>query len=283
MGLELAARSGDPISHTSREGWGTALAILGAVVGAVIVIATAPVSIPTLAVAATVAAGATATVATTTLAGAAIGEAIGSNDTDPTAGYIVNGASTVFTGPGMPEAARMSDPIDCHPGQKIADGSDSVFIEGWNASRKTDETWCAGKISDGCHTVLIGGDRIGQYGSQDRSELSRGYRLTMTVVDWAGTIASLGGKTAFRELALPVAGLLIKAYSASGLPLHDEVGAYGGTAVTALSLLTGKRPSNWTLQETTDNVGSVIGGGSSINNEVTREGPPRTYGPPPRG
>jgi uncharacterized Zn-binding protein involved in type VI secretion len=203
-----------------------------------------------------------------------VGELIGSKVKNPNAGDIINGATAVFTGPGMPKAARMSDPVKCHS-MTIAEGSESVFIERWNAARRNDETWCAGKINDGCESVLIGGNPIGQVGSGSRTELSTAYTATFTTVDWVGTAASLGGKTVLKELALPVTGIAVKGYGASGLPYAQEVNAYGGTAVNVASALTGKpvKPQEWA-----DTSSALVGNSTDIVGVATDGGKPKTYG-----
>jgi uncharacterized Zn-binding protein involved in type VI secretion len=271
MGLERAARVTDPIAHTQREGWGIVGALLGATVGVFIVILTAPVALPALAIAA----GVTATIATTTVAGSVVGEMHGATIPYPAAGYITDGAATVFTGPEMHEAARMSDPVDCHP-EKIADGSDSVFIEGWNAARNSDGTTCAGTISDGCESVLFGGERIGRAGTTERTELSGGYRATIKVIDWIGTIASLGSKVAIGEVALPLAGTAVKAYSETS-PEAAQQGQVLGAIITGAQIVTGKRPSEWRLQDTADNAGAVVQSGTGVDSVLRRPAPPRTY------
>src|SRR5262249_33520107 len=156
----------------------------------VALVAAAPVALAGLGVVAgaMVVAGAASTVIGSTLVGEAVGETIGSHVAAPNAGDIAEGAHTVFTGPGQPEAARMSDPVKCHSGQTIAEGGDSVFIEGWNAPRKGDAPQCAGKIQDGCASVLIGGNPIGRAGSASRSELPTWFQDAKWGLDWAGTI-----------------------------------------------------------------------------------------------
>src|SRR5262249_53593866 len=145
------------------------------------------------------------------------------------------GAHTVFTGPDQPRAARMSDPVKCHSGQTIAEGSETVFMENWNASRKGDATMCAGKIQDGCANVLIGGAPSGRHGSASRSELPWWFQDAKIGLEWAGTITGfVSGKGELKkglELGLQAAGAGVKAYAASGLPGAKDVGYYGGAAV----------------------------------------------------
>ena len=50
--------------------------------------------------------------------------------------------------------------LDGHSGHWVCKGSDSVFIEGFNASRIGDTTSCAGKIVEGSSTVFTGGTPV---------------------------------------------------------------------------------------------------------------------------
>jgi uncharacterized Zn-binding protein involved in type VI secretion len=256
---------------------------IGVILGAAIVAVTAPISLPALAAAGVVGgtlmvAGAASTVIGTTLLAEGIGENVGAHVSAPNAGDIADGAHSVFTGPGQPKAARMSDPVKCHSGQTIAEGSDSVFIENWNASRKGDATQCAGKIQDGCANVLIGGNPIGRHGSADRSELPGWFRAMKTGLDWAGTITGfVTGKGIVKKgaaLALQGASLGVKAYAASGLPDAKQVGYYGGAAVAVGKLATGDLKS---LGGQISASQGVMGQGNAAYNFFGSGPPPRTY------
>ena len=284
MGLERAARVGDPVEHSHRFGGGVLGAIAGVAIGVAIVALTAPISLPALAAAGVVGgtllvAGAASTVITSTLVAEGVGETVGSHVSAPNAGDIADGAHTVFTGPGQPKAARMSDPVKCHSGQTIAEGSDTVFIESWNASRKGDATMCAGKIQDGCASVLIGGNPIGRAGSASRSEIPVWFQDAKVALDWAGTITGfVSGKGELKKgvkLALQAAGAGVKAYAASGAPGAKQVGYYGGTAVSVAKLATGGVPTS-----IASGVGvgqSVVGQGNSAVNFFGSGPPPHTY------
>jgi uncharacterized Zn-binding protein involved in type VI secretion len=239
MSLERAARVGDPVEHSHRFGGGLLGALVGVAIG-VALVAAAPVAL---------------------------------------AGLGVVAGAMVVAGAGQPKAARMSDPVKCHPGQTIAEGSDTVFIENWNASRKGDATMCAGKIQDGCANVLIGGNPIGRAGSANRSELPTWFQDAKIGLDWAGTITGfVSGKGELKtgaKLALQAASLGVKAYAASGAPGAKQVGYYGGAAVAVGKLATGGVPTN--LVSGVQAGQTVVGQGSSAANYFGGGPPPHTY------
>jgi hypothetical protein len=125
--------------------------------------------------------------------------------------------------------------------------------------------------------VLIGGGRIGQSGSTERTELSTAYRWTFSAIDWAGMIAGLGGKKAVSELALPVAGMAVHAYQDAGLPGGAQVGTYGGALIAGAQLATGHAPSKWAAEDWASNSATVVGSGIGVEQQATSSGPPRTY------
>lgn len=137
--MPKAARVKDTIAHTSQfAGMLTGLA-LGVVVGAV-AIATGGAGLVFLCAAA----------ATGAKAGGLLGKLFTSNQ-----GVIIKGAKTVRIG--RREAARaVDDKVDCHPDQPIAQGSRTVVIEDFPASRIGDKTVCDGTISSGSANVEIG-------------------------------------------------------------------------------------------------------------------------------
>ena len=282
MALERAARVGDPVEHTHRFGGGVLGFALGALAGVAIGVALVAAAPVTLAAAgliggAMIVAGAASTGIGVTLVGEALGETIGSHVAAPNAGDIADGARTVFTGPGQPKAARMSDPVKCHPGQTIDEGSKTVFIENWNASRKGDATHCAGKIQDGCASVLIGGDPIGRHGSADCSEVPWWWHDGMIGLGWVGTaLGFINGKGEVKAgvaLALQGTGAAVTAYSQSGLPGAKAVGFYGGAAVTAGKIATG----NPTAISNISSGISVVGQGNNAGNFFGGSPPPQTY------
>jgi uncharacterized Zn-binding protein involved in type VI secretion len=252
--LERAARVGDPVQHSGIEagGWtGLALGLLigAAVVGAAVlcapavgavlvgsaVVEAAAVGASTTAVALGVA-SATSTVIGAGLTGESVGELVGKH-THHDAGDIIDGAHTVFTGEGMPKAARITDPVKCHAGKRIAQGSDSVFIENHNASRKGDGTECGGTIHDGCATVLIGGNPAGDMGSESVSGLLTGTKRTL---DATSTVLGFVNPKNWVAVALQATGAAAKLYAASGRPGAQTVGYLGGAAVAAGKVMNGQ-------------------------------------------
>jgi uncharacterized Zn-binding protein involved in type VI secretion len=145
-----AARKTDEIEHTSAlTGLLTGL-VVGVVVGAVI--------------GATLATGGTAAIVLGAVVGASTGgslvgmagEWIGSMFTSP-AGPIDEGLWSVRINDLF--AARVTDPVACSKDgpMPIATGSDSVFIGGLPAARKSDKTVCGAAIAEGSPDVLVGG------------------------------------------------------------------------------------------------------------------------------
>jgi uncharacterized Zn-binding protein involved in type VI secretion len=251
--LERAARVGDPIEHSNIEGGGwtgliVGIAIGAAIVGAAVLCAPAVGAVlvggaivgataagaSATAVALGVAAGAS-TIIGAGLAGEGVGERLGKKS-HHAAGDIIDGASTVFTGEGMPKAARITDPLKCHSGKRISQGSESVFIENHNASRKGDGTECGGKILDGCATVLIGGNPVGDMGAESVSGLLKGTKTTLDVTNTALGFVTARGWVA---MSLQATGAAAKAYAATGAPGAKSVGYFGGAAVAAGKLATG--------------------------------------------
>lgn len=207
--FDRAARVGDHISHSYAPAGEMLGAALGIVIGCVITVASDGALI--------------GFAPDVILIGADVGKAIGSHFHDEDSGRISRGAATVTTGEGMPRAARMSDALICadakgtgqalmglasvfgppgmavagiyelagggsHPGAFVADGSECVFIEGWNAARRGDKTSCGGQISTGCETVLIGCRTIGRVGTKNLSEIPPWLDWAHSAVDWAGFI-----------------------------------------------------------------------------------------------
>ena len=201
MMIEFAARQGDPVAHSKKFSWGVIGAIAGGIACGVLLFVFPPAGLAALAAGAEVTTGAvvvgTAAAVSTTAAGIsggkALGEVVGSYQINPNAGDIADGSPTVATGLGQPRAARMSSPLRCHPGDQVATGSDSVFIDPpeWPASRKLDYTSCGGQISDGCPTVLIGGNPVKRVGTEIKERPGTGYKVTFLVIDIVGTAAGL--------------------------------------------------------------------------------------------
>lgn len=146
--VEEAARITDPIEHSHALAGIIGGLIVGAVIGAAIVLSGGTA----LAVGALI-------VGTCTGAsfGGMIGQLAGSLWTSK-AGEICSGAATVFIHQ-LKAARAIEDTVDCHSGEKIAQGSKTVSIERQPAARKGDKTTCDGTISAGFPRVLVGTGR----------------------------------------------------------------------------------------------------------------------------
>ena len=143
-----AARIGDQVSHTSAFAGLIVGALAGAVIGAAIV--------ATGGAAALAIAGAACTGASL---GGMLGELVGSM-IPAVGGPIITGALTVYIGgDGRQAAIACRSTVACiiHKVSLVAQGSETVLIEGMHAARKTDKGVCSFVIAQGCSTVLIGG------------------------------------------------------------------------------------------------------------------------------
>ncbi|MFL9872634.1 PAAR domain-containing protein [Paraburkholderia megapolitana] len=149
--LLAAARLGDPVAHTPSKGWMIAGLIAGAIVGAAIVAVTGGAA---LVVVAAIAAGA--------VAGGGLGEVLGTMSWAPrhVTGSLVRGSSNVFVNGKAAIRAHLSlGTCTDHSGppQIVAQGSLTVYINGWPASRKEDKLTCSAIINAGSPNVLVGG------------------------------------------------------------------------------------------------------------------------------
>ncbi|HVK68277.1 MAG TPA: PAAR domain-containing protein [Polyangium sp.] len=217
-----AARVGDPIEHTNALLGAITGIAMGLAIGVAIGIAgILTVATGGLAAVAFAVIGAAAMACTGAVAGFSFGEWIGQKSKS-ISGVIKEGAKTVFIGQGCPPAARAYDKLACgdppvtpgkvvvaallgplgmiglgiysfsrsdHGDARIADGSKTVYIEGFNAARETDETECSGKIVQGCKTVRIGGPRIQLL--PKRPEISEKFREWMARIDKAGVLLGI--------------------------------------------------------------------------------------------
>jgi len=172
---QRAARLTDPVGHGLGMIGMIGGALLGAAVGAIMIL-TLPVSAPLLV-------GALVGVAA---AGAFAGGALAGDQfmhglqtalalPDPTTGMIgIVGSPNVRIGY-LPAARAKLDaapvcnglfslnhlPIPMYgPPARIAEGSSTVFINGMPAARVSSKLECGGEIKDGCSTVIIGGPTI---------------------------------------------------------------------------------------------------------------------------
>lgn len=205
--VEEAARIQDPIEHSHALAGIIGGLVAGAIIGAAIVLTGG----------AAVAVGAVIVGACTGASfGGMIGQLAGSLWTSK-AGEICSGAATVFIH--QQKAARaVADTVDCHSGEHIAQGSETVSIERQPAARKGDKTTCDGTISAGFPRVLVGTGRatylpispevplwleigvmaLGLVGGIGEIALaSRGLRMVMAARLGAGlvtgTLGSIGG------------------------------------------------------------------------------------------
>ncbi|MDR2871941.1 MAG: PAAR domain-containing protein [Xanthomonadaceae bacterium] len=143
---DAPARQGDPIAHVNKN-----LAILGAIVGAVLVIG---VGIATCGAGLVVMAAATAAAG---VAGGFIASAASTaGQYGDNKGHILSGSPDVFF-EGRP-VARVGDPVLCsdHPGSPppvLAEGAKTVFVNSRNLVRIGHRTTCDGNINDGCTTI----------------------------------------------------------------------------------------------------------------------------------
>jgi uncharacterized Zn-binding protein involved in type VI secretion len=150
---EAAARLDDPIEHSSALGGLLAgLAIgAGAVLVGIAIVGTG--GLGAVALCAMVGAGAAT--------GAGIGQLLGSlSFASHGAGQIKTGSGNVFTNSKAAARAHVDTAVCDQHGpapQILAQGSDSVYINGQPAARVGDRTVCDGKISSGSANVFIGG------------------------------------------------------------------------------------------------------------------------------
>ena len=201
-----AARIGDPIEHTPAmlgfaigavAGLGVGIALLGAAVAAPF---TGGLSLVAAAGAIAAVGGIAAITGGGALAGGKIASLIGSYD----AGPIETGSGNAFTN-GRLAARAVEDTAACKdhaPHRRIAQGSDSVFINGFPAARIKDKTECDGTISEGSPNVFIG------RGQQTYLDISPEIPAWMTTTaQWmvvvGGAVAvGFGGLAAFMSCGL---------------------------------------------------------------------------------
>ncbi|MCQ0970249.1 DUF6531 domain-containing protein [Paracoccus sp. TK19116] len=167
----------------------------------------------------------------TTGGAALVGAQIGSLSKNPK-GPIVTGTGNVFYGPGRISAARaVIDTVACkdHGTKRIAQGSDSVFINTYPAVRDSDKTECDGDVKSNFDNIFIGAETA-TYLEID-SEIP-GWMLS--VAEWmviGGTAVALLAGGAFAFIAGGLCGLasfgLVTALSFAG----SIVGGIAGGAI----------------------------------------------------
>lgn len=145
-----AARVGDKVAHSN--------ALTGFLIGALVGVAAG------LAIGFVIGTGGLGALLLGAVAGAAIsyltetiGTKIGSSIMGPPTGAIATGSANVFVNR-KPAARAMLSTADCKESgpQKVAQGSETVFINQWNASRIDDKLQCGAKIIEGSPDVFIG-------------------------------------------------------------------------------------------------------------------------------
>lgn len=148
-----AARLHDGIEHNSALGGLLAGAVIGiamAVAGAALIVCTAGLGAVLLGVVLSVGAG----------AAPAVGESWGAARSSPAGDITQTGCSPNVFINGRNAALTTQSIAKCenHPAPvQIADGSASVFINGYPAARKGDKLTCDSKIATGSNNVFIGG------------------------------------------------------------------------------------------------------------------------------
>jgi RHS repeat-associated protein len=262
MSGQAAARLGDPVAHTAAMGGFE----MGGLVGAAVGIAALAFVIGTGGTGAIViaAAGAVAATGGGALAGMHVGEAY-----TTTTGAIVSGSGDVLVN-GRHAARAIIDTAACsnHSSpQKIAQGSQSVFIDKNPAARAGDQVTCAAVIAAGSPNVFFGA-APGDYLSVS-PEVPAWMVRTAAVMAIAGTAVALGvgaaaafaagglcGAAAFGvEAAAGIGGSVLgsAALGAIGEALGGAKGrawgeVLGGVAGGALGGAAGSELANRTLE-----------------------------------
>ena len=208
--MPKAARLHDPVGHSMAMVGLVAGLVAGAVIGALCV-----------------ATGGAALIAVAAVAGAAagggIGEVLGSLSALPliTTGMIQTGSPNVHTNSRPSTRAHLDVDIcsgmppfgfPSHPINPIAQGSKTVHINSWPASRVGDLTVCSAKIQDGSNNVRIGGPTA----TTDK--------INPEIPEWINDTLMVVGFVAACILAGPVVAVLGFAASMIG----GEIGSYYG-------------------------------------------------------
>ena len=237
-----AARIGDQIGHTcAMKGFWRGLVIGFIVTGVVL-----------LAAGATIATGGAAAVVigaliAGTAGGALSGIKIGAQfDSDPM-GPIKSGSSDTFLGPARLPAARATlDFVLCddHDKKRIAQGSETVFINGAHAARRSEKTECDAKIREGEPTIFFGGETYTtlQISPEVSPKLLFWLQVAVLVggaiatggavltVGWGAALCGLGGSIVggkvFGALGREVGGAL---WGEKGAVILETVGEFGGS------------------------------------------------------
>jgi uncharacterized Zn-binding protein involved in type VI secretion len=242
MGAAEAARLGDEIGHSS--------AMAGLITGVLVGLAAAAAVVAIVGTgglaAVAIGAGIAAAGAAGGLSGAYIGELIEGSPT----GAVQSGSTNVVIG-SQPAARAEADIGNCskHHSPVIAEGSSTVSVNSFPASRKGDKLECGAKIRKGMKTVLIGGETVQT--REIASEIPGWLTATLWVVMIAGTIIATGGAALVIGVG-PALGAL-----AGGLVGSAVLGWVGGKAGRYIGGLLGNAELGARIGEV---VGSTIGG-----------------------
>jgi RHS repeat-associated protein len=253
---EMAARLTDPIGHGLGMLGMIAGALLGAAVGALMIIAL-PVTAPLL-VGALVGTAAVGALAGGALAGDQLMNGIQKAFSlpDPTTGIVgMIGSPNVLIGM-LPAARAVLDmaaacdglfsvnhlPLPVFgPPPPIAEGSQTVLINGMPAARVSSKLVCGAVITNGCPTVNIGGPTVRLLPVDDLEEEMRGFfgSLLQASLIAAGVITFLMGGEAFLGFATMFVGF--SAVNEGMGMLGDAIGPgwrdilQGGTGLLAIA------------------------------------------------
>lgn len=184
-----AARIDDPITHTN--------ALNGLIAGALIGGGIALLTVSTGGLAAVAIVGAA------TVAGAGVGELIGSLsfNTHVTGKVATPGSPDVRIN-GLRAARAHLDFVACsdHSGPPpVAQGSDSVSINGWPAARVGDRSGCDAEISEGSPNVIVGGGTTTT--DEIAPEVPESVHMAMLAVGLASAVVLAGPVAAVLGLA----------------------------------------------------------------------------------
>ncbi|MEB5704253.1 PAAR domain-containing protein [Pantoea anthophila] len=224
-----AAREQDEIAHTASKGWMIAGLVGGAILGAAAVVVTGGAALVAVSAAA---AGA--------CAAGGVGEVLGSMSWAPrhNTGKLLSGSPNVFTNSRAAIRAHLSKG-DCgeHSGssQRVAEGSDKVFINNFPAARIGDRLTCSAEISGGSTNVFIGG---GKLQTDD---------INPEIPGWVNWVMMGVGTAAVAVLASPAIALLGLAGAMGG--------GYAGSWVGGRLFGEGSDGQKWSML-----AGSFVGG-----------------------
>lgn len=303
-----AARKFDPIEHSFGLVGQLTGAVIGAIVGAAVV---AVVAIATGGVGALFAIG---VIIGCLGIGAGVGKLIGKLLPKAKSGHIADGSPTIFYGPEMRNAARVSDPLECqdplvslaekfasmplapvispggylavklglhkmigaHPGKRIESGVQEIFfdVEMLWASRIKDRTECDGRICEGIETILLGGTTGHTRPDSEVTEDSAIVEWTLWGLDWVGTILGVVGAA---RKGFAIAGAIVGAAGQFVSFLGFKKAGLGlGMASEVLGIIGGA--SKTAKLET--GVSILLGGGKQgMSTATTETGEPRPLTP----